>query len=162
MIRFESGYSCFNYRAVGVAIREQSILLQQAEGQDFWVVPGGRPVLGEPAATALQREAKEELDVEVEVERLLWLVENFFTYDGKHHHELGLYFLMRLPRGCDYLVQSGPFNRETNETKFILDWFPRDVEVLRNLPLLPSFLQTRVNALPDTTEHLVHFHEGEL
>lgn len=56
MIRFEAGDNCFNYRVVGVAAYNGSVLLQQGEGEDFWIIPGGRAELGEPAELTLRRE----------------------------------------------------------------------------------------------------------
>ena len=92
MIRFDNGDSRFNYRVVGVAVHENSVLLHQAEGDDFWTFPGGRAELGEPAQQTLIREMREEIGAEVEVVRLLWFVENLFTYADRHYHEIALYF----------------------------------------------------------------------
>lgn len=63
MIRFESGNNLFNYRVVGVAITDDKVFLHQAEGDDFWVLPGGRGEFGETAEQTLIREMQEELDV---------------------------------------------------------------------------------------------------
>lgn len=83
MIRFDQGDHRFNFRAVGVAVYHDKVLLHQAEGDSFWSLPGGRVEFGEAAEQTLLREMREELDVEVEIVRLLWLVENFFVYDEK-------------------------------------------------------------------------------
>lgn len=132
----------------------------KAEGDDFWVFPGGRAEFGETAEQTLKREMREEIGVQVEVVRLLWFVENFFRYAGKHCHELTLYFFMRLPAACKYLIEPGPFQREEEEgTKLTFRWFPQQPEVLSHLPLLPSFLQTAVQRLPDSVQHVVHFDE---
>lgn len=157
MITFERGNNSFNYRVVGIAVREDSVLLQQAEGDDFWVFPGGRAEFGEAAEQTLKREMREEISTEVEVVRLLWFVENFFTYAGKNYHEIALYFLMQLPATCEYLVEPGPFEGEEEEgTKLIFRWFPRQPELLSSLPLLPSFLQTAIQRLPDSVQHVIH------
>ena len=52
----------------------------------------------EDAEKALAREMQEELGVDVCVDRLLWVVENFFNYQDNPYHELGLYFLMSIPK----------------------------------------------------------------
>jgi 8-oxo-dGTP pyrophosphatase MutT (NUDIX family) len=156
MITFEKGNNRFNYRVVGIAVRDNSVLLQQAEGDDFWVFPGGRAEFGEPAEQTLKREMREEISTEVEVVRLLWFVENFFSYAGKTYHEIALYFLMQLPTTCKYLVEPGPFEGEDEGTKLIFRWFPRQPKLLSSLPLLPSFLQTAVQKLPDSVEHVIH------
>jgi len=120
MIRYENGRNIFNYRVVGVAFNDQSVLLHKAEGDDFWVLPGGRVEFGESAEQALIREMREEIDLKVEIVRLLWWVENFFTYENKRYHEIALYFLMQLPDGCNYLIQPGPFQAEDGGIALIL------------------------------------------
>lgn len=160
MIKIEKGDSCFQYRVVGVAVHENSVLLHQGEGEDFWVFPGGRAEFGEPAEQTLRREMSEEIGVQVEIVRLLWFVENFFAFAGKRYHEIALYFLMRLPTACKYLVEPGPFLvAEEGGTKLIFQWFPRQAEVLSSLPLLPSFLQTALQELPESVQHVVHVDE---
>ena len=159
MISFDQGNNRFNYRVVGVVIHKNSVLLHQGEGDSFWVFPGGRAELGESAEQTLRREMKEELGIEIEVVRLLWFVENFFTYADKQYHEIALYFLMRLPATCQYLVEPGPFEGEDGGVKLIFQWFPLEPEVLASLPLLPSFLQTALQALPESVQHVVHYDE---
>ena len=72
MITFDGGPARFNFRVVGVALdRERGrALLHRAEHDDFWSLPGGRAELLEPAEATLRREMREELGVEVAVERL--------------------------------------------------------------------------------------------
>ena len=155
MIRFESGNNLFNYRVVGVAVNDDHVLLHQAEGDDFWVLPGGRAEFGEPAEQTLKREMREELDLEIEIVRLLWIVENFFTYANKRYHEIALYFLMRLPASCKYLLESGPFEIEDAGTPLTFRWFPRRPDVLATLPLRPAFLCTELCELPKSTQHVI-------
>jgi ADP-ribose pyrophosphatase YjhB (NUDIX family) len=54
----------------------------------FYCPPGGRIEFGEPSETALRREIKEELDAEIEAPRLLGVLENLFTFDGREGHEI--------------------------------------------------------------------------
>jgi hypothetical protein len=102
---------------------------------------------------------REEIDVDVEVVRLLWVVENFFAHAGKRCHEIALYFLMQIPTGSKYLLEPGPFPGEEKEqqVKLIFQWFPLEPEVLGRLPLLPPFLQTALQRLPQSTQHFVQF-----
>jgi len=155
VIRFESGNNLFNYRIVGVALNDDKVLLHQAEGDDFWVLPGGRAEFGEPAEQTLKREMREELDIEVEIVRLLWVVENFFTYAEKQYHEVALYFLMRLPESCKYLLESGPFESEDAGTPLTFRWFPRRQEELTALPLHPAFLCSELRELPESAQHVI-------
>jgi ADP-ribose pyrophosphatase YjhB (NUDIX family) len=161
MITFEQGDNCFNYRIVGVAVNETSVLLHRDECEDFWILPGGRAEFGESAEETLKREMREEIGVDVEVVRLLWFVENFFKYTEKNYHEITLYFLMTLPDGCKYLTQSGPYRglEEEGGVKLVFEWFARRPEFLSTLPLLPSFLRTALEKLPESVQHVVH-HDG--
>ena len=158
MITFEKGNNSFNYRIVGVAVHENHVLLHRAHVDNFWTFPGGRAEFGESAEKTLKREMMEELNIEVEVVRLLWLVENFFTYAEKNCHEIALYFLMRLPNQSKYLTDAGPYQGwEESGIELTFQWFPLETEVLASLPLLPSFLQTELQNLPESVRHIVHY-----
>lgn len=159
MIKFEESDNLFNYRVVGVAIHNDSILLHQAVGDSFWTCPGGRAEFGETAEQTLVREMREELGIDIEVVRLLWFVENFFAYENKRYHEIALYFLMRLPTECQYLIEAGPYPCQEEGSKLIFHWFPLRQEVLSGLPLLPSFLQTALSELPNSTQHITQIDE---
>jgi ADP-ribose pyrophosphatase YjhB (NUDIX family) len=159
MISFSQESNCFNYRIAGVAVDGDRVLLHRAEHEPFWSLPGGRAEFGETADATLRREMREELGVEVEVVRLLWFVENFFTYSGKRYHEIALYFLMRLPDGCKLLSNPGPFRGEEAGTPLIFQWFPRMPEALSDPPLLPSFLQTALQDLPESIGRVIHYHD---
>lgn len=156
MIRFDRGNQRFNFRAVGVAVHHDKVLLHQAEGDSFWSLPGGRVEFGEAAEETLRREMREELGVDVEVVRLLWLVENFFVYDGKNYHELSPYFLMRLPDSSPYLTEAGPYKCVEPGSNLIFRWFDNSDAILAALPVLPAFLQTDLQQLPETTRHIIH------
>jgi ADP-ribose pyrophosphatase YjhB (NUDIX family) len=152
MITFRQGHHQFNYRIVGVAVQQRHILLHQAEGEPFWTLPGGRAEFGEDARHTLKREMLEEIGATIEIIRLLWLVENFFNYDGADYHEIALYFLMHFPDDARY---SGSFTGAEGELKLTYRWFPLNTELLSGLPLLPAFLQTSLLQLPETIEHIV-------
>ena len=92
---------------------------------------------------------------EVEVVRLLWFVENFFTYGGKQFHEIALYFLMRFLPASAHLLDTDSFQGHEEAITLTYQWFPRRVEVLAELPLLPAFLQTALQNLPESTKHVV-------
>ena len=107
MIRFEQGQQRFNFCVVGIAIHNGQVLLHRTPDETFWTFPGGRAELGETTAQTLQREMREKLAADIEIIRLLWVVENFFDLAG--------------------------------------------------LPLLPSFLQTALQQLPETMQLRVHY-----
>ncbi|HYP39710.1 MAG TPA: NUDIX hydrolase [Chloroflexia bacterium] len=163
IIAFERDSRAFGYRVAGVVVDEGRVLLQKADIDDFWIVPGGRVELREPAAESLKREMMEEIGVEVTVERLLWVVENFFEYQSMSCHEVAFYFLVSLPPGSPLYDKSQTFigyeeyyNEFTNENKLLLtfQWFP--VDDLHSIAFYPSFLKDALQSLPDNTVHVVH------
>lgn len=157
MISLTEGNHRFNFRIVGIALHHDQVLLHQADGEAFWTFPGGRAEFGEPAAATLKREMREELDVEIEVVRLLWFVENFFVYAGKNYHEIALYFLMQFPAVSKYITESGPYQGWEQSISLRFQWFSTQPSILTALQLLPSFLQTSLQSLPATVQHIVHY-----
>jgi len=153
----------FNFRAAAVIVDDGYALLHRASYEDFWSLPGGRVEVGEPSATTVARELAEELGpaCEARVERLLWIVENFFEYEGERVHELGMYYLVTLGASCPYLAKDRPFDGvETDlpshmgeRIRLIYQWFPLDT--LANIALFPHILRERLSALPATPELLV-------
>ncbi len=154
MITFTTENRRFTYRVVGIALHDGHVLLQSDERADFWFPPGGRAELLEAAHETLTREMHEELAVQVHVERLLWVVENFFVYKGRAGHELALYFLMHLPPDSPRLAKETPFICYEEGVRLTFQWFALDA--LATLPLYPTFLRTRLHTLPQAIEHLVH------
>ena len=151
----------FYYRVAGVAVTDTQVLLQRAEIDEFWALPGGRVELGETAQAALVREMQEEMQARVTVGPLLWVVENFFTYQKYRVHELGLYFQIQLPDESRLWAEhfSGLENDQfivPYQIKLYFQWFPRQVKVLTALPVLPVFLQQGLAKLPETTVHILN------
>jgi 8-oxo-dGTP pyrophosphatase MutT (NUDIX family) len=145
----------FQMRIAGLGFRNGHVLVHRATHEAFWTFPGGGAEIGETSQQTLEREMMEELGVEVEVERLLWMVENFFHYEGRDWHELGIYYLMRLP-------ESFPFEPEViihravdgdNELEF--KWVKATQESLKALDIPPYFIADEIESLPPVPRHLV-------
>jgi ADP-ribose pyrophosphatase YjhB (NUDIX family) len=154
MITFERDSGTFNYRAAGIVLDRERVLLTRLEGDDFWFMPGGRVEMLEPARESLRREMREEMDVEVTIERLIWVLENFFEFKGQPYHELGLYFLVSPPKEWERRDVSEFAGYEGDGTKLNFRWFSLDD--LDDVRLLPSFLREGLRSIPDGTEHVAH------
>ncbi|WP_189644182.1 NUDIX hydrolase [Deinococcus piscis] len=63
---------------------------------DFYSLPGGAVLTGEPAQAAAVREWKEETGQTIGAPRLCGLVENFFVLGGRECHELSFCFRVEL------------------------------------------------------------------
>jgi 8-oxo-dGTP pyrophosphatase MutT (NUDIX family) len=135
----------FNYRVVGVAIQDDSVLLHTMNDVDYWILPGGRVEAGETSPQALRREMREELGQDIEVGRLLWIAESFLQGAGHAMHGLGLYYQMSLSVPLDrFEVMDG-------QTRLSFAWQP--LSRLSDLTVYPPFLAKQLPALP---EHPVH------
>jgi len=153
MLTFDQEEKRFTYRAVAVFISHDHVLLHQAPGDGFWALPGGRVEHGESAEYAVQREMVEELDVELIDLKPTWVVDNFFEFDGKQCHELGIYFLVTASPDS-YIYQQSEFPGLELDKKLNFKWFP--LKSHDDFPLYPSFLKTALSELPAPLQYIVH------
>lgn len=150
---FATDSARFNLRVAGVCIEAGKVLLHSEDRIDFWVLPGGRPLLGEIAADALRREMREEIAADVEVGRLLWVVENLFTFEGEAFHEIGFYFMMRLPDGFAARHRGSAFTGYEGDVPLRFRWFA--LEDLATMRLLPALLAEALTRLPESPLHVI-------
>ena len=155
MLSFDVDGMRFNFRVAAVIAEGGRVLLAQVEGDDFWVLPGGRAEAGENSVTTLRRELAEELGVDARVERLLWVAESFFRLAGRHFHELGFYYRVTVPGGPEGLLPEPgqTTRRQEGDQVLLFRWFP--VDGLEGVPLYPAFLRRGLRSLPATVTHVI-------
>lgn len=154
MLTFEMNRGRFNFRVAGIAIHRERVLLHRSPAESFWSLPGGRGELMEATTTTLKREMREELESDVQVERLLWVVENFYHYENRDVHELCFYYLMHFPAASPILAQTEGFIRYDNRQPILFQWL--HLHDLRTVELYPSFLKEDLKELPAMVVHKVH------
>ncbi len=140
-------------------LRDGCVLLCRDGEQGHLFLPGGRCELLEPSTVTVTRELREELGVDAQIDRLLYVVENFF---GAEHsmrvHELGFYYLVALPPDTTLPDASVGELFQGSETDLHLyfSWHPID-DLEHLLPsLYPEFLRTALQHIPDTIQHIVN------
>lgn len=91
----------FRYRAAAIILDDGRVLMSRNEAEPYHYSIGGGVHHGETAVEAVRREVREETGVDMDVERLAFIHENFFfgsttaSLGGRLYHELTFYFLMR-------------------------------------------------------------------
>ena len=158
-VTFQTEVGMFNYRVAGILIHQNQLLVMTDERSPYYYLPGGRVSMNEVSTEAIKREIKEELEVDVEVSRLLWVVENFFTeqQSGEQFHEIGMYYLLQLKshqllkQGHEFIMKEGAYKKLT------FKWI--SLEQVKDLNLYPLFIKEKVMNLPKTIEHIVEIKE---
>ncbi len=161
MITLDTGSIRFTYRVAGIAMYEQHVLLPHGSNEPCYFPPGGRAEVLETTSATLRREMHEELDIDIPIERLLRVNENFFIQRNKAFHEVSFYLLMTLPDDPRlYVKDQLIIGKEENGQPLLFAWVP--LARLREITLYPTFLRTALHALPNAIEHIVHVDEGSV
>ncbi len=151
-ISIKATAGAFNYRVAAMIVHGDRILVMQDEGIPHDYLPGGRVHLHEPAETALSRELREELDIDLPPHQLTFIAESFFTIDNTRYHEMCLYFLMEAPP--ELLQRGDAFTRVEGNEIHHFRWVR--FEELRHLSFYPIFLKERIFTLPEHPEFITH------
>jgi len=149
MITFEKGNNKFNFRVAGMMLHKNRILLHTTLKDDFWNLPGGRVEFREDTSRTLIREIREELDIEVQVDKLGFIREDFFEYDGKNYHEIGFYYFVSIPDDHEIATRQGEFYGVEDHGRLIFKWFPLDA--LDTINVYPENLRTELLEVRDGT-----------
>lgn len=153
----------FRYRAAAVIVEDGCVLFAGNDRDRYLYSVGGGVHVGETAEEAVVREVYEETGVHYEVDRLVFIHENFFEGEGTmpdlHCHEVAFYFLMK-PRGTKELDSHSTTCGGIPEH---MHWIP--LEDLPKYRHFPDFLGEKLKNLSPGIEHIVTHEmnqEGEL
>lgn len=89
----------FLVRSCGILVHGDAVLFEEnrrPDGEVAYNLPGGHLEFGETLALCLSREVYEETGLNVEADKLVYVIENFFVQNGVDIHEIGFYFLVDL------------------------------------------------------------------
>lgn len=160
MISFNRGDDKFNFRVSGVFLdsSRKRFLTNTRDTVDFCVLPGGRIEMGEDSREALIRELKEELNVEIEIQGIKAITENFFDFDDKHYHELQYVYIAKI---LDKSIEehTEPFIGTEKKDKF--EW--KNISDIADIKYKPAYLKAVIAevALGNTDiRHIIHRGNG--
>jgi len=148
--------SKFKFRVVGVAQNGDQILLHKIANHNYWSLPGGKIEQQEPSIEALKREMCEELQIEVQVGKMIWIMENFYQKKHKFIHELALYFLMTFPANHEIYRKKEPFFGFEGDKQLTFQWI--SLNELDSIALYPLFLKKALPSLPVEIKHIIQHH----
>ena len=105
-------------RVAGILIEDDKILLIEHLKKDkrYWLVPGGGVDWGESTAEALIREYNEETNLDISVEKFLFLSETIAP--DKQKHVINLYFQIKVLKNSIENMQLGD-EKNLTDLRFI-------------------------------------------
>lgn len=145
-ITFKTEQGKFNYRVCGIITHNNKILALKDEGGPYYYLPGGRVKLHESIEEALKREMQEELKIEAEIVRPLWLHQNFFKIEKEKYHEICLYFLLDISK-TGLLEKGETFMLHDGEKQLNFKWIA--FEKLKEEHIYPTFIKKEIFNLPE-------------
>jgi 8-oxo-dGTP pyrophosphatase MutT (NUDIX family) len=151
MINFKTENGVFNFRVAGILFHEDKVLIHRLVRDDFYAFPGGRVEMFESTDKTIVREMKEELGIDVEIIRLLWVCEHFFNHNQSEYHEICFYYLI----DCNYesfYDKEDIFYITEGENQFQFKWVP--ISSIGDEPLYPVFIKKSLMNLPTSVERI--------
>ncbi|MCL1885009.1 MAG: NUDIX domain-containing protein [Defluviitaleaceae bacterium] len=146
---FSEGNQLCHFRVAGLLIRNNKLFVQK--DNNVCALPGGHVDFGETSAVTLAREFKEEIGVDIIVNRLVWVEEHFWKWGEKNAHQIHFYHLVSLKNDDDI---SDDFNETMRDNKGItLQWLALDK--LKSTEIYPEFLPEKIGNIGDGVEHFI-------
>ncbi|MBU3191856.1 NUDIX domain-containing protein [Clostridium bowmanii] len=154
-ISFKTDEGRFNYRVAGIIVHNNKLLIMKDACSPYFYIPGGRVKMNELSENAISREVREELHVNIKINRLLWVNENFFQEEtsDERFHEICFYYLLDMiddkltNKGNEFIL------KENGEHDLSFYW--KDIEKINDLNIYPLFIKKNILQLPQVIEHVV-------
>lgn len=146
-ITFRTEQGRFNYRVCGIIINDGKLLAEHDNRSPYYYLPGGRVTMYETAEEAIIRELNEELGIDVEITRPLWINQSFFTedVDNEKYHELCIYFLIDISK-TELLERGEKFTVSEGQRTHVFECLP--VDTLKDEYRYPLFIKESIHNFP--------------
>lgn len=150
-LTFKTEQGKFNYRVGAIIIHDNKLLMVKNNKAPYFYSVGGRVKLNESAEEAVVREVYEETVTYMEIERLGFVHENFFTEDvtKERFHELSFFFYMKDMDALNTICMSFTEDGAKEE----LQWIPLDK--IADVYLYPEFFKEKLSNQSAIVEHIL-------
>ena len=128
---FKRDKRTFNVRTSGLLIRDDKALLHcdiDDNGQSYFALVGGKVKFGESSISAIKREYREELHLDVLPKRLLWVMEHQFGTPEDMWQQVNFVHLLDSPQLANLPNERFSIGRHT------VEWIN-----LKDFPVMPIY-----------------------
>ena len=147
----------FHYRVRGILKQDDKFLIMCVDDAGYYHLPGGHVEVGESSEQAIKREIKEEIGIEVNINKLICVNEQFFAKGNINCHELVFYFMVNAKDKTKVEDVTRIENDKGKICKNEIRWVT--AEELKYIDLKPRIIKDLV--LGDQLYSLCHIVNGE-
>ena len=141
-VKIKNGTTNFHYCVRAIIEQDKKFLVIRVNDANYYHLPGGHVVIGETSEQTLLREIKEETGIEVTVNNLVVINEQFYSKQDSSHHALIFYYQVKPVRKIETKNSIRMEQGEIGMIKNELTWFTRDE--LKNIDLRPELIKNLI------------------
>ena len=154
-VKIDEGF--INLRVGAIIMKGNKFLMAGNEKSNYLYSVGGRIKFGETAEEAVIREVYEETGVQMEVDRLGFIHENYFYGDcekkkDKLIYEVSFFFFMKVPE--DFTPVCDSFTEDDHKDSLV--WVTADSDIT----YYPEFFRTELSCPKPYVQHIVTDERG--
>lgn len=143
--RTKRDHQVYGVRATALIIRDNQILLGK-HGDGYHTI-GGAIEVGETSSQAALREMQEEIGIAGEIVGLAFVVENQFTVDTVHFHNVEFHYLITP-------TEEAPAEMIEGDKTYLCEWLSLDK--LDDVDIKPTFLKKALKHWNGQLTHVVN------
>lgn len=145
----------FKVRVSGILIVNNKILVSKYSN-DSYCLPGGYIQLGETSVDAIKRELREELDIDVKIERFMGISENFFTnIRNEKTHGIDFYYQVIPQNISDLNLSDYDYLENDNGHEIIHHFNWLEINNLDRYNLLPNEIKKYIKHCDNSIFHVI-------
>lgn len=151
-IQFNVDDKKFNCRVNGICVKENKIFLSKMKDDKYWTFVGGKVKFSESTDTAILREYREEVGADLQIDKLIAVIENFFDLDGCSWHQYIFFYQLRDDNNVLELFDGE--RQIADEKNAIYKWV--DLSELANIQIKPDCSNEILKCIPQNIQHYIN------